>query len=76
MPRGGMPKHFSTKNPHLSEHYEKLIYPMLNMGIAEECYIGNSHTYIVDAKLCREYVIRLLENDIHVFDDFREVKEM
>ena len=71
-----MPKHFSTKNPHLSEHYEKLIYPMLNMGIAKECYIGNSHTYIVNAKECREYVIRLLKNDIHVFDDFREVKEM
>ena len=49
---------------------------MLNMGIAKECYIGNSHTYIVDAKPCREYVIRLLENDIHVFDDYREVKEI
>ncbi len=71
-----MPKHFSTKNPHLSEHYEKLIYPMLKMGIAKECYIGNSHTYIVDAYLCREYVIILLKNDIHVFDDFREVKEL
>ena len=71
-----MPKHFSTKNPHLSEHYEKLIYPMLKMGIAKECYIGNSHTYIVDAYLCREYVRRLLKNDIHVFDDFREVKEL
>ena len=71
-----MPKHFSTKNPHLSEHYEKLLYPMLKMGIAKECYIGNSHTYIIDAYLCREYVCKLLKNDIHVFDDFRTVKEM
>ena len=71
-----MPKHFSTKNPHLSEHYEKLLKPMLNMGIAKECYIGNSQTYIIDAYLCREYVKKLLEEDIHVFDDYREVKEM
>ena len=70
-----MPKHFSTKNPHLSEHYEKLLVPMLNMGIAKECYIGNSKTYIIDAYKCREYVYKLLEDDIHVFDDYREVKE-
>lgn len=71
-----MPKHFSTKNPHLSEHYEKLLKPMLNMGIASEHYIGNSLTHIIDADKCRNYVYRLLEDDIHVFDDFREVKEL
>lgn len=71
-----MPKHFSTKNPHLSEHYEKLLGPMLNMEIAKECYIGNSKTHIIDAYKCREYVYKLLEDDIHVFDDYREVKEI
>ena len=70
-----MPKHFSTKNPHLSEHYEKLLGPMLNMEIAKKCYIGNSKTHIIDAYKCREYVYKLLEDDIHVFDDYREVKE-
>ena len=70
-----MPRHFSTKNPHLSEHYAKLLQPMLNMEIAKECYIGNSLTHIVDAKKCREYVRKLLKDDIHVFDDLREVKE-
>ena len=70
-----MPKHFSTKNAHLSEHYEKLLPHMLKLGITKKCYIGNSLTYIVDAYKCHEYVLKLLEKNIHIFDNYDDYED-
>lgn len=70
-----MPKHYSTKAEHLSEHYAKLLPEMLKKGIAQQMYIGNSKTYCIDACKCREYVLYLLNKDIHIFDDYRKIED-
>lgn len=68
-----MPRHFSTLNPHISDNYEKLLPKMLEHGIASKVKILDSESYLVDAKKCYEYVKEILINDIHAFDDDREI---
>lgn len=70
-----MPKHYSTKNPHLSEHYQKLLRHLLTKGIAKEGYVGNSHTYVVDAYQCYSYVEQLLEKNLHIFDNYDDYED-
>ncbi len=64
-----MPRHFSTKSPHISDHYEKLLPHFFKKEIAYQCHIGNSLTTIVDAKKCYDYVRALLTKNKHIFDD-------
>lgn len=69
-----MPRHYSTKSDHISDHYEKLLPRMLQRGIAKEFLFGNAICHMVDAKGCYEYVSELLKDNIHIFDDFTEIK--
>lgn len=71
-----MPRHFSTKSAHISDHYEKLLPTMLRLGIAKKVYIGNSVSYLVDAYQCDLMVKDILNKDIHAFDDFREIDHL
>lgn len=68
-----MPKHYSTLSAHISEHYEKLLPLFLNKGIAKAFTFGNAESYLVDAKKSHTLVCEILDNDIHAFDDFREI---
>ncbi|MDE5715578.1 MAG: AAC(3) family N-acetyltransferase [Anaeroplasmataceae bacterium] len=70
-----MPRHFSTKNAHLSEHYAKLLPHLLKKNIAKKTHIGNSLTYVIDANLCYLYVKKLLEKNIHIFDDYEDYED-
>ncbi len=69
-----MPRHYSTKHPHISENYEKLLPIMLRKGIAKEVKIMDVKAILVDAKECRDLVKTILEQDIHAFDDSRNVE--
>jgi len=69
-----MPRHFSTKNAHLSEHYQKLLPKFLELNIGNEFMFGNATSYIIDAKKAHEYVCSLLDNNLHIFDDYDEIK--
>ena len=68
-----MPRHYSTKSQHISDHYEKLLPILLLYNIAKEVKIGDSISYIVDAKGCHDLVIKLLQKNLHIFDDFKEI---
>lgn len=70
-----MPRHFSTKSPHISDHYEKLYPHMIQKNIAYDTYIGNSKTVVVDAKKCYDYVKELLVKNRHLFDDGKDYKD-
>ena len=71
-----MPRHYSTKSAHISDHYEKLLPIMLKNNIAKKVYIGNSVSYLVDAKMCNEMVKEILSKDIHALDDFEKVDHL
>lgn len=64
-----MPRHYSSLSEHISDNYEKLLPHFLVHGIARKIYIGNSKTYVVDAKKCYNYVKSLITNNRHIFDD-------
>jgi aminoglycoside 3-N-acetyltransferase len=66
-------KHYSTLNPHISENYLKLEKPLINLGIAKTFKFGNANSIIIDATLCAKYVSKLLEKNIHIFDDNKEI---
>ncbi|MBR6072424.1 MAG: AAC(3) family N-acetyltransferase [Acholeplasmatales bacterium] len=69
-----MPKHYSTLNPHISDNYEKLLPIILDKGIARRVKILDSISYLVDSKKLYVFVKEVLNNDIHAFDDLREIK--
>ena len=71
-----MPRHFNAKCPHISDNYEKLLPIMIENNIAKKVKILYSISYLVDAKGCRELVIKYLKDDIHAFDDDRELKKV
>lgn len=68
-----MPRHFNLKCPHISDNYEKLLPIMLEGGIARKVNILDSTSYLVDATKCFNLVSKLLQHDIHIFDDKREI---
>jgi aminoglycoside 3-N-acetyltransferase len=68
-----MPRHYSTKSDHISDHYEKLIPILLLNNIATKVKIGDSTSYVVEAKKCHDLVVKLLTKNIHIFDDFKEI---
>jgi len=71
-----MPRHYSRYSPHISDHYEKLLEPMLTLGIASRFKVGEAISVVVDARKCHDYVVRLLNKDRHLFDDFRLITEI
>lgn len=70
-----MPRHYSTKSPHISDHYEKLLPVFLKHHIAYSCFIGNSPTIVVDAYQCYLKVKELLSKNIHLLDDMEEISD-
>ena len=68
-----MPRHYSTKSAHISDHYEKLLPVLLKHNPCKKVKLGNSTSYLVDATNCYKIVKELLSKDIHIFDDFKEI---
>ena len=66
-------KHYSSLNPHISNNYLKLEKPLIKLNIAKEFKFGNAKSIIIDAKSCASFVSKLLEENIHVFDDDKEL---
>lgn len=69
-----MPRHFSTKHPHISENYEKLLPIMLKKKIAHTFSFMDIDAILVDAQECYKLVKTILEKDLHAFDDLRDVE--
>ena len=69
-----MPRHYSTKSAHISDHYEKLLPVFLKYNAATKVTLGESTSYLIDATKCYNIVKELLTNNIHIFDDFTEIK--
>lgn len=70
-----MPRHYSTLNPHISDNYEKLLPILLKNGIAKKVKILDSNSYLVNAKELYELVSKILKDDIHAFDDLRDLSK-
>ena len=68
-----MPKHYSSLNPHISDNYLKLEEPMLELSIAYKFKFGLAQTIVVDAYKCDLFVSYLLERNIHIFDDAKDI---
>lgn len=68
-----MPRHYSTKSAHISDHYEKLLPILLKENAATKVILGNSTSYLVDATKCYNIVKKLLTENIHIFDDFTPI---
>lgn len=71
-----MPKHYSTLSAHISEHYEKLLPIFLKKNIGKEFMFGNAISYVIDAKMSYDLVCDILNQDIHAFDDFKNIDHL
>lgn len=71
-----MPKHYSTLSAHISEHYEKLLPIFLRKNIGQKFMLGNAVSYMIDAKKSHELVCDILKQDIHAFDDFKNIDHL
>lgn len=69
-----MPRHFSSKSAHISDHYEKLLPILIKNDACEKVKLGESTSYLVDATKCYKIVKELLSNNIHIFDDFTPIE--
>ena len=58
----------------MSLFYDKLLAPMLDMGIAKEVKIGDAVSYVVEVKPMTDWVIALLRENPSLFDDDRPLK--
>lgn len=68
-----MPKHFSTKHPHLSENYAKLLDTLYRKEAAKSFKFMDIDAIVLDAKMTYEIVCEILNKDLHAFDDLRDV---
>lgn len=65
--------HYSTRGD-VSQNYDKLLIPMLRMGIAKEVKIGDAVSYVVEVKPMTDWVMGLLEENPSLFDDARPIE--
>ncbi len=65
--------HHSTHGD-VSKNYDKLLIPMIHMGIAEEVKIGDAASYVVEVKPMADWVIGLLKENPSLFDDGRPLQ--
>ncbi len=65
--------HFSTCGD-VSKNYDKLLAPMLGMGIAQETKIGDALSYVVKVKPMADWVVKLLEGNPLLFDDDQPIR--
>ncbi len=60
--------HYSSRGD-VSKNYDKLLIPMINMGIAKEVKIGDAASCLVEVKLMADWVMGLLKENPSLFDD-------
>lgn len=65
--------HYSTRGD-VSKNYDKLLIPMIHMGIAKEVKIGDAVSYVVEVKPMADWVIGLLKEKPLLFDDDQPLK--
>ncbi len=65
--------HYSTRGD-VSKNYDKLLIPMINMGIAKKVKIGDATSYVVEVKPMTDWVIGLLKENPSLFDDDQPIK--
>lgn len=66
--------HYSTCGD-VSHNYDKLLTPMLQRGIAREVKIGDAISYVVEVKPMTDWVLGLLKENSHLFDDDAPINE-
>ncbi len=66
-------RHYNKECPHISDNYEKLLPLMLKYGIATKGTIGDSESYLIDAKGCFDLVVRILTNDIDALSTNKDI---
>lgn len=70
-----MPRHYNEKCAHISNNYEKLLPLFLNAGAGRRIRLLDSTSYLIDAMSSYQIVKNILANDIHAFDDERDISE-
>ena len=65
--------HYSTRGD-VSKNYDKLLIPMLHMGLAKEVKIGSAVSYVVEVKPMTDWVIGLLKENPSLFDDDKPIE--
>ena len=65
--------HYSTHGD-VSKNYDKLLIPMLHMGIAREVKIGNAVSHVVEVKPMADWVIGLLKENPSLFADDQPIQ--
>lgn len=64
--------HYSSRGD-VSKNYDKLLIPMINMGIAKEVKIGDAASCLVEVKPMAEWVMGLLKENPSLFDDDKPI---
>ncbi len=70
-----MPRHYNENCAHISNNYEKLLPIFLRTGCGRRIKLLDSTSYVLDAQLVYKVVKNILANDIHAFDDERDISE-
>ncbi|SHK15536.1 aminoglycoside 3-N-acetyltransferase [Anaerocolumna jejuensis DSM 15929] len=65
--------HYSTRGD-VSKNYDKLLLPMLQMGIAKEVKIGDAVSYVVEVRPMTDWVVGLLKEKPSLFDDGKPIE--
>lgn len=65
--------HYSTLGD-VSKNYDKLLKPMLKMGIAKKVKIGDAISYLVEVVPMTDWVLGLLRENFALFDDDELIK--
>jgi len=65
--------HHSTRGD-VSKNYDKLLVPMLRMGIAKEVKIGDATSYVIEVKPMADWVVELLKENPSLFDDNQPIE--
>lgn len=65
--------HHSTLGD-VSKNYDKLLKPMLDMGIAKKAKIGDAVSYVVEVVAMTHWVLGLLRENSALFDDGEPIK--
>jgi aminoglycoside 3-N-acetyltransferase len=65
--------HYSTCGD-VSQNYDKLLIPMLDMGIAREVKIADAVSYVVEVKPMTDWVVGLLKENPFLFDDAQPIR--
>ncbi len=65
--------HYSTFGD-VSKNYDKLLIPMIHMGIAKEVKIGDAASFVVEVKPMADWVMGLLKENPSLFDDNKPIE--